>query len=375
RVTITGTNFTSVTGVTIGGVAVTSYQVTSSTSINAFVPAGASPGSVTVTTLGGTASRAGFSVGFSTPQNPELATVGNIEVRLSDRELNFATPFSRSNGAITISTPANNGVANYAANKISFQAIGTTTLTISQASTLDYLADTRTPTITVRDFPILEFPDLVGAVGDANRTLAATSLSQGAITYQSSNAAVGSISGSTLSIQGKGIAEITATQAANGLYLQAAAKALLLVKDPSKPDPTLTWISPLSKTLDDGTFTVAQASSNSTGAITYYSSNPQVATISNRTITLVGNGVTVLTAAQEESETYNSGKVVTILIVGDPYKLPAQLTGLANVTKLVTDAPFTITAPSTQSAATIQYVLGDDRIASISGNTITLKTN
>ena len=375
RVTITGTNFTSVTGVTIGGVAVSSYQVISATSINAFVPAGATPGSVTVTTLGGTASRSGFSVGFSTPQNPDLANVGNIEVRLSDRELNFATPFSRSNGAITISTPANNGVANYAANKISFQAIGTTTLTISQASTLDYQAATRTPTITVRDFPILEFPDMVGTLGDANRTLAVTSLSQGAITYQSSNAAVGSISGSTLSIQGKGIAEITATQAANGLYLQAAAKALLLVKDPSKPDPTLTWISSLSKTLDDGTFTVAQANSNSTGAITYYSSNPQVATISNRTVTLVGNGVTVLTAAQEESATYNSGKVVTILIVGDPYKLPAQLTGLANVTKLVTDAAFTITAPSTQSAATIQYVLGDDRIASISGNTITLKTN
>ena len=375
RVTIEGTNFISVTGVTIGGVAVTSYQVTSSTSINAFVPAGAAPGSVTVTTLGGTASRSGFSVGFSTPQNPDLANVGNIEVRLSDRELNFAPPFSRSNGAITISTPANNGVANYAANKISFQAIGTTTLTISQASTLDYQAATRTPTITVRDFPILEFPDMVGILGDANRTLAVTSLSQGAITYQSSNSAVGSISGSTLSIQGKGIAEITATQAANGLYLQAAAKALLLVKDPSKPDPTLTWISSLSKTLDDGTFTVAQANSNSTGAITYYSSNPQVATISNRTVTLVGNGVTVLTAAQEESATYNSGKVVTILIVGDPYKLPAQLTGLANVTKLVTDAAFTITAPSTQSAATIQYVLGDDRIASISGNTITLKTN
>jgi gliding motility-associated-like protein len=217
---------------------------------------------------------------------------------------------------------------------------------------------------------------MVGALGDANRTLAATSNnSQGAFTYQSSNAAVGSISGSTLTIQGKGIAEITATQAAAGFYLGASAKAVLLVKDPTKPDPTLTWISPLSKTLDDVTVTVPQATSNSTGAITYYSSNPQVATISNRTVTLVGNGVTVLTAAQEETDTYNAGKAVTILIVGDPYKLPAQLTGLANVTKLVTDAAFTITAPSTQSAATIQYVLGDDRIASISGNTITLKTN
>jgi gliding motility-associated-like protein len=375
RVTISGTNFTSVTGVTIGGVAVTSYQVSSSTSINAFVPTGATDGSVTVTTLGGTASRSGFSVGFSSPQNPELAALSAIEVRISDRQMTFATPFSKSNGAITISTPANNGIANYANNKITFQAIGTTTLTVAQASTLDYQAANRTATITVKDYPILEFADLVGNVGDPTRTLAATSISQGVIVYQSSNAAVGSISGSTLTIQGRGIAEITATQAASGFYLGAAAKAVLLVKDPSKPDPSISWISPLSKTLDDVSLTLAPATSNSTGAFTYFSSNPQVATISGRTVTLVGNGVTVLTAAQEESTAYNAGKAVTILIVGDPYKLPAQLTGLANVTKLVTDAAFTITAPSTQSAATIQYVLGDDRIASISGNTITLKTN
>jgi hypothetical protein len=169
-VTITGTNFTAVTGVTIGGVAVSSYQVSSSTSINAFVPTGATDGSVTVTTLGGTASRSGFSVGFSSPQIPELAALSAIEVRLSDRQMTFATPFSKSNGAITISTPANNGIANYANNKIAFQAIGTTTLTVAQASTLDYQAANRTATITVKDYPILEFADLVGNVGDPTRT-------------------------------------------------------------------------------------------------------------------------------------------------------------------------------------------------------------
>ncbi|HEX2534026.1 MAG TPA: IPT/TIG domain-containing protein, partial [Chitinophagaceae bacterium] len=57
--TITGTNFTGVSAVSIGGVAATSYTVVSATQITAVVPATAS-GSVQVTTAEGTATRAGF---------------------------------------------------------------------------------------------------------------------------------------------------------------------------------------------------------------------------------------------------------------------------------------------------------------------------
>ncbi len=58
-VTITGTNFTGATVVSFGGTAATSFTVVSATSITAVVANGTS-GSVSVTTPGGTASRAGF---------------------------------------------------------------------------------------------------------------------------------------------------------------------------------------------------------------------------------------------------------------------------------------------------------------------------
>jgi hypothetical protein len=52
---ITGTNFTGATGVTIGGVAATSVSVTNATTLTCVTPAGpAGPASVLVTTLGGT---------------------------------------------------------------------------------------------------------------------------------------------------------------------------------------------------------------------------------------------------------------------------------------------------------------------------------
>src|SRR5207244_5841655 len=53
-VTITGTNFTGVTSVTINGVAA-SFTVNSSTSIATTLPNGATTGPISVTTSGGTA--------------------------------------------------------------------------------------------------------------------------------------------------------------------------------------------------------------------------------------------------------------------------------------------------------------------------------
>ena len=57
--TITGTNFTGASVVTFGGTAASSFNVVSSTSITAFVGAGAS-GTVAVTTPSGTATSPGF---------------------------------------------------------------------------------------------------------------------------------------------------------------------------------------------------------------------------------------------------------------------------------------------------------------------------
>lgn len=66
-ITITGTNFTSVSAVTFGGTPAASFVVNSSTNITATVGAGSS-GSVSITTSGGTGSKGGFT--YSAPPPP-----------------------------------------------------------------------------------------------------------------------------------------------------------------------------------------------------------------------------------------------------------------------------------------------------------------
>jgi gliding motility-associated-like protein len=74
------------------------------------------------------------------------------------------------------------------------------------------------------------FSGITKATNDAPFTITApTSNSSGAFTYTSSNTSVATISGNTVTIVGPGTATITATQAANGLYLQTTTTATLTV--------------------------------------------------------------------------------------------------------------------------------------------------
>jgi hypothetical protein len=78
--------------------------------------------------------------------------------------------------------------------------------------------------------------------------------------------------------------------------------------------PTFNTFSAISKNFGDSPFTIS-ASSNSSGAITYTSSNPSVATISGTTVTIVAAGSTLITANQAASGNYTSGSTSTTLTV------------------------------------------------------------
>lgn len=99
-VTITGTNFYSVSGVSFGGTAASSFTVISPTQITATVAAGAS-GNVSVTTSGGTATRAGF-VFYAPPTitgfTPSSAPTGTV---VTITGTNFLSPTVVSFGGTT----------------------------------------------------------------------------------------------------------------------------------------------------------------------------------------------------------------------------------------------------------------------------------
>ena len=92
-VTVTGTNFTGASAVTLNGAAVTGYTVVNATTITFMVPAGATSGTIAVTTPGGTATSTGtFTVtpaalpdltvttGTSTSPTPIAGNYNNVTI-------------------------------------------------------------------------------------------------------------------------------------------------------------------------------------------------------------------------------------------------------------------------------------------------------
>ncbi len=115
----------------------------------------------------------------------------------------------------------------------------------------------------------------------------------------------------------------------------------------SGPSPTFNpWSIPDTPT-GAADFPIPPATSNSTGAITYTSSNTSVATIiANTTIHIVGAGVTTITANQEAASPFLAGSTTTTLRVAAP--IPAAPTQpnrpAADVKSIFSDAYATVTA-------------------------------
>ncbi|MBC7845002.1 MAG: hypothetical protein H7Y10_00750 [Flavobacterium sp.] len=87
----------------------------------------------------------------------------------------------------------------------------------------------------------------------------------------------------------------------------------------STPNPfspaLLSDFNALSKTLYDGSFTITPPSTDSTGAFTYVSSDTNVATINSTTVTIVGAGVTTITATQAADATHLTNNISADLTV------------------------------------------------------------
>lgn len=86
----------------------------------------------------------------------------------------------------------------------------------------------------------------------------------------------------------------------------------------SASSPIITGFSVPAKNLGDAAFNLTAPTSNSNGAFTYTSSNPNVATISGSTVTIVGIGSTTITASQAADAPYTAGSTNAILVVTYP---------------------------------------------------------
>lgn len=212
--------------------------------------------------------------------------------------------------------------------------------------------------------PTITFSPITKTYGDSSFSLSPSSNSSGAFTFSSSDGSVATISGNTATIVGVGSATITATQATTTTYTASSTTATLTVLQAT---PVITF-SPITKTYGDSSFSLSP-SSNSPGSFTYTSGSTSVATISGSTVTIVHAGTSTITATQASTTNFLTASTTALLTVDTA--TPTFGT-FADVTKQLGDNPFTLTAPSSNSAGAFTFSSANLSIATISGNTLSL---
>jgi hypothetical protein len=165
-------------------------------------------------------------------------TYGNANIPLG-------TILSNSPGTKAFSS-SNSAVATISGSNIVIAGAGSATISVSQPETANFLARTITATLVVqkRQHALTNFSFVTKTYGDLPFTIVAPTqsdtgavLSTGAITYSSNSPAIASISGNVITINGPGIATITATQAADVNYLSATVNATFEVLQSSPGNP------------------------------------------------------------------------------------------------------------------------------------------
>lgn len=150
-----------------------------------------------------------------------------------------------------------------------------------------------------------------------------------AIVFATTTPAVCRVDGSSVTMLAAGRCSLTANQAGNAQYL-AATPATLDV-DITAAVPVLQWPQELHKVFGEAAFDLVDPQSPSRGAFSYASSDARVASVQGRTVTLVGEGVAILTVTQAASGGYAAGTAQLRLVVSqrpDPTRDPGVVAGL-----------------------------------------------
>ena len=300
----------------------------------------------------------------------QAPTVGRLilpSVEFDDVPFTVQPPTSNSKGEWRFSSSKPDVAQVAATGRVTIISAGTATITATQSAVKDYESISVTAELTVsRATPVIgAFTTTTRTVGEEAFTLAnPTSTSSAVFKLESSDESVAKFSkvNGKLSIVGAGRTTITASQPANDDYLAASRNFLLTVR---KGTPILSAIADLSSTFGENGPTIAKPTSESRGAVTFTSSNAEVATINATTgqVSIVSAGATTVTAYQAATDDYVSATQTLTFTVK-----PAQpeLGALNVASKTFGDSGFTIGKPTSLSSGSFTFTSSNSNVVKIS---------
>ncbi|MEQ8925887.1 MAG: Ig-like domain-containing protein [Fulvivirga sp.] len=200
--------------------------------------------------------------------------------------------------------------------------------------------------------------------GDAPFTLSATASSGLDVQFSLISGPV-SLSGNEVTITGVGTVEIAANQPGNGSFNPAP--EVIRTFEILKANQTISFDPIADKTFGDAPFNL-NASTSSGLTVSYVSSNTSVATVSGNIVTIVGAGISTITASQAGNGQFNPATSVEQTLNVNKANQTISVDPISD--KLVGDAPFEVVASTTSGLSLDYQILSGP--ASISGTTITL---
>lgn len=198
-------------------------------------------------------------------------------------------------------------------NKISLTGqAGTVTIKASQAGNQNYEAakdEIQTFAVNEKLGQVITFASFAQRTFDqGNIALNASASSNLGVSFTSSDNTVAAIDGNVVIVKKPGIVIITASQAGNDIY--NAAPQVSRTLSITKGVQHIVFDALMERTLGEENFTL-EAKTSSELPVSFTSSNTAVATINGDVVTIVGEGETIITAAQAGNDLYASAEAVT----------------------------------------------------------------
>jgi|GEM_PF-728714 len=275
-------------------------------------------------------------------------------------------------------TSSDPSIANIVSNVVYIQAVGSVTITASQAGHPDYYnpaADqTQTLVIDKASQPIAFTlgANSVKTYGDVPFILSATGGASGnEVVFSSSNSTVITIDGNQATIIGAGTAVITASQAGNANYHAGEVSETLTV-DKALQGITFSLGAHATKTYGDADFTLAATGGASGVPILFTSSDPNVVSVTDNAVTITGVGTATISANQAGNDNYEAAPEVSRAITVNKGNQQISFSLGTSATKYLGDPDFILSATGGGSGNAVTFISTDPSVATVNGNTVSI---
>lgn len=281
--------------------------------------------------------------------------------------LTYTLPETTDKGLTITYQSMNTSVATVSGNVLTIKAPGTAIISASQIGNDDYLEATqvsrtltvnkRTQTISFDELPVKTYEDVPFALPqttDEGLTIA----------YTSTNTAVATISGNTVTILKPGTTDIIASQAGDATHYAATEVSQTLIVNKAVQEIYFGELP--SKTYGDAPFALSKVS-NKNLIITYTSSDASIASITDNIVTIKHPGTVTIMATQAGNAYYLAAETKSQTLTINKAN---QTINLSTLESRAFDSEDFELPKLTDKGQTISYVSSKQDVATITGNIV-----